>query len=161
MEQIDIKQLCNNLNEIAPKLINRDLNALLRLREIIGDIDLAGIICQSEGLEVIAPIYLIKKIINDVYINLATDASFGFPTNPNNWAANLILDFSSELGYFITLVFLEKKNVDSDKEAQTHLFKAIKYFYTLIAAINAKVDDVSSIDEILFGYNTTKGSIDD
>lgn len=129
---MELEELKKELLDIANKIIEgkedektRD-DALRKFRNLLVDQYLLVFINEVDP-STLSTLYISKKLINDVWSNLATDASFDFELVDHK-------DFSFNFAYFIKYA-LEGK----DEKAILKLYEAVKYYYEILAKLKEEV----------------------
>lgn len=133
----EIEIILRDVDQFAEKIGNGEVTFLRKIRAILVDLDLVDIAPKLDE-KTLSVLYLVKKLINDFWYNLDTDASFDFPQDSPNIDA-----FSKNIGSFIQLTLRsgDEKNIKKDK-ALNYLFKAIKSYYLCLYEIDKKGEEV-------------------
>lgn len=97
--------------------------ALFNLRKLTVDLDLLELTDNGFSSKTVAFLYLIKKQVNDVWINFGTDSTYDFPEKIFN-------EYSKALGNFICFA------LDNDKiQTTNYLFETIAQYYNNLSEI--------------------------
>ncbi len=89
----------------------------MALRSKILNLEVFEIATKYKSDSMLPILYLLKKLINDLYINLGTDSSCDFPIT------NLANEYCENLGNFIKISF------KGDKDSCRYLFETINQYY--------------------------------
>ncbi len=93
-------------------------------------IDLA----ESVSSRKLMVLYITKKVLRDVWANIGTDASFGFPENPDTEEYALVEELSLAIGKFVALGLSEGAS-QMGSECADALEVVISSYYRLILTI--------------------------
>lgn len=125
------------LDAIARELSNGNVQpALQRLRSIVRDLDLPVIMPETDE-RIFPALYLTKQIVNALWVNFNTDATFEAPP------PELLASFAKDLGFFLTAVLAGEA---ASQMVSRHLFAAINQYYKLLVSLNEQSKETSLID---------------
>lgn len=118
----------NTLQLYSQKMQTGDIKFLGKLRGLTVDLDLFDT-SKKVDYKTLGVLYLAKRLINDFFMNLATDSSFGLPED-----SDYVAGFLVNLGQFIHISLRDKTN-----GALGSLFKAIGSYYDCLHEVENKV----------------------
>lgn len=116
------------LTDIASRLKEGNIDALYELRKKVVDIELPELYNSKLDQRTLLVLYISKKILADVWRNLATDTEFDFPEKN-------LRSFSMQFGSFINTAM----NKDSEGRALECLTKCIDEYYTILAEVDKQL----------------------
>lgn len=121
MNILNEELLVRQAMEIAEKLKNENEKArelaLYDLRKLVVDLDLLELSEKGVNYEIVSFLYIIKKLVNDLWINFGSDSSYDFPIK-------IFKDYSVTLGHFISHALSNDQN-----QTTIYLFKTISEYY--------------------------------
>lgn len=124
--------MLKNLSSICNQLKSGDCQGLWSLRREVVDLNLIDVFGNYDPYRFVG-LFLTKKLVNDIWRNLGTDASFEFPSD---LAKNVLIS----LGMFVENALLK----DPDpSEAYGHLRDFVSAFYATMNDIQANPHLVS------------------
>jgi len=100
------------------------------LRNLVVDLNLREVAARSNNERPLGIVYLIRKLTNDIWTNLFTDASFDAVIVDKSEAMG---DFVRELNRFVQLSTNDEGKSDAD--ALRALFKAIFHYYRCLTEL--------------------------
>lgn len=115
------ESLLRQAKEIGAELKNENEKsrefALYNLRKLVVDLDLLELSEKGFNSKTVSFFYIVKKLVNDLWINFGSDSSYDFPKR-------IFKDYSVTLGHFISHALSN----DQD-QTSIYLFKTISEYY--------------------------------
>jgi len=109
-------------------------------RSFVVDMNLR-VLSSTLDERIIGVLYLIKKLTNDVWTNLFTDASFDAPVE-----SKTLRVFSEDMARFVNLSI--QGDPESDAKALQMLFKAIMSYYQCLSELVAEAEQLQVDKEV-------------
>ncbi len=123
-------ELKKSIMDISNGLLNDNRNIRLEnlkvLRKITIKIELMNIAKKWDHSDIIPILYILRNLVNDLYINLGTDSSHDFP------AESISNGYCENLGKFI------KSSFNKDSESIEGLYETIKQYYTNLMLVESE-----------------------
>ncbi|MBU1168700.1 MAG: hypothetical protein KKD44_03960 [Proteobacteria bacterium] len=113
-------------SKIAKKMAAGDVEGLFSLRSLVVDLRLSKNAAKLDDPMHFLAIYLSKKIISDVWENLATDASFDFDLEK-------LQDFAKQFGEILINLLIVK----DVKQNEYRLGETVKWLFKYFSEISA------------------------
>jgi len=133
---VEAKKILEDLDRCAIDVLNGNIQSLNEIRRLIVDLDLMDIV-SSIDKNAFAVLYLARRLLDDFWYNLATDASFDSPDK-----SPLGELFSKDLSTFIHFgIRLGHEKTDEGKTL-THLINAINDYYSILLLMEKKTEEV-------------------
>lgn len=133
---MNVETTLTHVKDIAARLEESGDEELLgSLRGEVVDLRLLAFSGQIDPRRLMV-LYIARGLLNDIWTNVGTDATFGFPEETSD-EYGLVMELSRTLGQFVR-VGLSIGSDESDCGLSRVLATAVGSYFSLLAAIEAK-----------------------
>jgi len=146
IETMTAAQLLEDLSDVSEQLVSGDVAGLRAVRRRVGDVDLPSVFEGSEE-SALGVIYILKRLINDIWANLGTDASFSMArVQAPVGLAQQVERLATHLGWFIKLC--QCRGMESRRSALVHLMEAVGIYYSIVVLLERRAESQETIDGV-------------
>lgn len=131
---IEAKQVSERLHEVVTE--EDDAKFLSDVRTFLVDPYL-NLVALADGLDdrTFGMLYLLSVLVNDVWVNLAIDATFEFPSDHPK-----LVDLSKALRQFMIAELEERR--ETQQQVFENFYRAVKDYYLFLREIEVKLAKV-------------------